>query len=325
MKYLLFVFVVMFSAAFVLPDTTHAATEDAGSGFVPLAPISGLTEGIVADETGLANFLQNLYRYLIGVAVIVAIIQIIRGGLEISTESITKHDEGKKHIRQALFGLLLVLSPVIVFSIINPSILNLSIPLQNIKLSSGGGSNPQNQPTPSTDEATGCLVSGVSGFFQKAVCPSDTAANEWKEASCTTGKLVDGGCGGSNSSGCTQRTMYCQYESGDIILVDKNSSIGIFLSSYTFSPLAKNEAGTIEFQRFKNGCDSASANLCVRTHPNTWNANECEDYGGYTSTISGTSDTERCYERNLLCSNIGVTQQEGYCTPELQIDPTPFQ
>ncbi|MFA6278991.1 MAG: hypothetical protein WCS97_02565 [Candidatus Paceibacterota bacterium] len=99
-------------------------------GFVPLAPIPGLTQGVMANEAGLANFFNNLYKYLIGIAAILAVIQIIRGGLEISTQdSISKQGEGREHIKQAILGLVLVLSPVLVFSIINPSILNLSLNL----------------------------------------------------------------------------------------------------------------------------------------------------------------------------------------------------
>lgn len=99
-------------------------------GFVPLAPIPGLTQGATADPTGLANFFNNLYKFLIGISAVLAVIMIIWGGLEYSTQdSVSKKSDGKERIYQAIFGLILVLSPVLVFSIINPSILNLSINL----------------------------------------------------------------------------------------------------------------------------------------------------------------------------------------------------
>ena len=107
-------------------------------GFVPLTNIPGLTSGAVADTTGLANFLNNLYKYLIGLAAILAVIEIIWGGLEISTQdSVSKKSDGKERITQAILGLILVLSPVLVFSIINPSILNLSLNLPELKTMSG--------------------------------------------------------------------------------------------------------------------------------------------------------------------------------------------
>ena len=104
-------------------------------GFVPLAPIPGLTEGGAADSSNLALFFNNLYKFLIGLAAALAVIEIIWGGLEISTkDSVSKQSDGRERITQAIFGLILVLSPVLVFSIINPSILNLSLNLKPLDL-----------------------------------------------------------------------------------------------------------------------------------------------------------------------------------------------
>ncbi|MBI4093757.1 hypothetical protein HY417_02235, partial [Candidatus Kaiserbacteria bacterium] len=95
-------------------------------GFVPLAEIPGLTQGATADPAGLAKFFNNLYKFAIGLSATLAVIMIIWGGLEISTQdSISKQGAGRERITQAIYGLVLVLSPVLVFSIINPSILNL--------------------------------------------------------------------------------------------------------------------------------------------------------------------------------------------------------
>ncbi|MDE1919245.1 MAG: hypothetical protein KGH56_00945 [Patescibacteria group bacterium] len=111
----------------------------AQSGFVPLAPIPGLTsitdQNSAANSANLAVFFNNLYKFLIGIAAVLAVIEIIWGGLEISTQdSISKQKDGKKRIQDAIFGLVLVLSPVLVFSIINPSILNLSLNLPALNL-----------------------------------------------------------------------------------------------------------------------------------------------------------------------------------------------
>ncbi len=99
------------------------------SGFVPVVSIPNLTEGILPTETGLALFLNNLYKYLVGIAAILAVVQIMRAGLLITvqSDSVSMHSEGVKMIKQALGGLVLVLSPALVFSVINPSILNLSL------------------------------------------------------------------------------------------------------------------------------------------------------------------------------------------------------
>ncbi|HEY4500736.1 MAG TPA: pilin [Candidatus Paceibacterota bacterium] len=114
------------------------APEAFAQGFVPLAPIPGLTEGVTANQEGLAAFFNNLYKFAVGMAAMLAVVEIIWGGLEISTkDSVSKQSDGRNRIEQAILGLVLVLSPVIVFSIINPSILNLSINLPELDTKSG--------------------------------------------------------------------------------------------------------------------------------------------------------------------------------------------
>ena len=108
-------------------------------GFTALAPIPGLTSPdatSVVSSTHFATFFNNLYKYCIGLAAVFAVIMIIWGGLEISTQdSVSKQGAGREKIQNALLGLVLVLSPVLVFSIINPSILNLSLNLDRLDLS----------------------------------------------------------------------------------------------------------------------------------------------------------------------------------------------
>lgn len=105
------------------------------NGFVPLAPISNLTTGAGVNSPDLANFFNALYKYLIGASAVLAIIMIMWGGMEISTQdSIGAHSEGRERITQAILGLVIVLSPVLVFTIINPAILNLSIGLKPLDI-----------------------------------------------------------------------------------------------------------------------------------------------------------------------------------------------
>lgn len=137
---LLAVFFLFFGLA------SHAVAQ----GFVPLAEIKGLTDpttanGVTSNGTigadSFALFFNNLYKFLLGLAITLAIIEIIWGGLEYSTtDSIGNKEAGKTRIRNAIYGLILILSPVLVFSIINPCILNLSIALTPITLTPVGGS-----------------------------------------------------------------------------------------------------------------------------------------------------------------------------------------
>ena len=154
-------------------------------GFVPLAPIPGLTD-IQYAPNGLAVFFNNLYKYLIGLAAVLAVIMIIWGGLEYSTQdSISKKSDGKQRIYDAIFGLVLVLSPVLVFSIINPSILNLSLNLPPLDTKSGwvdGTGTAVDAATAAT--AAGCTVTDKGPLKKEAVCTTQEDAKNFA-ANCT--------------------------------------------------------------------------------------------------------------------------------------------
>lgn len=134
-------FIIILLAAITLPVVSVYAQEPAGStgvtsGFKALAPIPGLTDPSttsVVNSDSLAEFFNNLYIYAIGLAAAIAVIQIIRAGLEIAffnKDSVSKLMDSKGRIAQSIYGLILIFSPVVVFSIINPAILNLELNLQ---------------------------------------------------------------------------------------------------------------------------------------------------------------------------------------------------
>lgn len=99
-----------------------------GGYFIPLTQLPGIQE-IAQNGNGLPAFLNTLYKLCIGAAALIAVLQIIRAGLMWmsagdNSESISK---AKGLISSSIFGLILVLSPFIVFSIINPGVLSLNI------------------------------------------------------------------------------------------------------------------------------------------------------------------------------------------------------
>lgn len=127
-----------------VPTVIFAQTE--GADFVPLTNLPGIAE--VAGEPDLGPFLNNLYRLLIGAAAVIAVIQIMRAGIMFMTNkgSVSENEQARHLIQMSVIGLVLILSPVIVFSIINPEILNLTVNTSSLKtnigdvtVSEGGG------------------------------------------------------------------------------------------------------------------------------------------------------------------------------------------
>ncbi len=172
------------------PTTTpnnapNQAAPGVQSGFSALVPIPGLTDTSntsVVNSDSLANFFNNLYKYLIGLSAILAIIMIIWGGIEIAfnQESISSVLEGKGKVRNAIYGLILVLSPALIFSIINPSILNLSVNLPALDTAtapasgSGGTAN-----IPMATSTTQCTTLQSDKYLETAVCPSKALAQAY--------------------------------------------------------------------------------------------------------------------------------------------------
>ncbi len=167
----------------VAPTTSAAPTQPAaGAGgtsgnFVPLTQIPAISAIASNQNQGLANFLQTLYQYCIGIAAALAVIMITWAGLTWmsagdNTEQIS---QAKKRIQDAIFGLVLVLSPTIVFGIINPGVLNVNIgpDIQNLQPSTNGSSFTLD---PSVGDNT-CSFSCSAGYIcQQGQCVANTSA-----------------------------------------------------------------------------------------------------------------------------------------------------
>lgn len=94
--------------------------------FVPLTNIPALADA--GNAAKLPDFLNSLYKLAIGAAAVLAVLQIVRAGIMyMGGDSVTEKKEAKNLITLSIGGLILILSPVIVFSIINPKILDLKI------------------------------------------------------------------------------------------------------------------------------------------------------------------------------------------------------
>ena len=160
-------------------------------GFAALAPIPGLTDEsatAVVNSATLANFFNNLYKYLIGLAATLAVIQIVWAGLDIAfwhKDAVSTIIDDKGKIYNALFGLVLVLSPVLVFSIINPSILNLSLNLPPLDTKSVV------TPTSVTDTSTPVTVVGGTTVTDSRISACTTSNCSAEKAACIKDKPTD--------------------------------------------------------------------------------------------------------------------------------------
>ena len=293
-------------------------------GFVALAPIPGLTQGITANTAGLAQFFNNLYRFAIGMAAVLAIIQIIWGGIEIAVnkDNVSKIIDSKGRILQAILGLVLVLSPVLVFSIINPSILNLSINLRELDTRTAfqAGTNGTGTggvgTSVATDPSSLCNVNGISGILQIAVCPSSEAARTWGQ-SCTSDNLsriteltttnsANGIATNRSVITCTGRQNYRFIDPGGTY-TSWSTAVNRLrpLSSTTNRP--NNGSDAINFA---NICSSAGIGwqTCISNSPAATFAVPCQLTGVAAQT------TWRCYDEVVSCINQTNLTSRGLCS-----------
>jgi hypothetical protein len=176
-------------SAVVAGASAQPTTSSGGDNFVSLSKFPAFANGggLVGAST-FATFFQSLYKICIGIAAALALLQIIRAGFTWMTAGDnTEHvSDARNLITQSVFGLLLVLSPVVVFTIINPSILNLSLNFGGIAVSTPG----------SNTGATGSGAPGATGASAGAQVGNDGAGIAAGQ-SCTTAGGGDGECAGN--------------------------------------------------------------------------------------------------------------------------------
>lgn len=124
-------------AVIALPLVSLAAESTTATQFVPLTSLPGLSD--FTSSTDLQAFLNNIYKICIGAAAALAVFQIMRAGFYFMTNkgSVSENEQAKHLLQMSIFGLLLVLSPVIVFGIINPKILSLDFNTSALKVPDG--------------------------------------------------------------------------------------------------------------------------------------------------------------------------------------------
>lgn len=300
------------------------APEVLAQGFVPLAQIPGLTTPevtSVVNANSLAIFFNNLYKYAIGFAATLAVIEIIWGGLEISTkDSVSKNRDGKERIQNAIFGLVLVLSPALVFTIINPAILNLSLNLPPLQTTTGTATTRTGsggtQPITATDPATQCSVVGAGGVLQVATCPSGAAAIAWGQT-CPPGVLSPITPITNNTDGTVATNRIICMKANVFEFIDARTS-AMESSIARLRPLAVAAGARINSKssgsdssypnngsnavQFANTCQSIGWKTCLSDRPLLTISHACEPLPQTTLPAAAPSPA-KCYTELLTCED----------------------
>ncbi len=131
---------IVFTLLLLTLSISTAFAQETAS-YVPMVGVPGLQN---AGNLSAQQYIEALYKLSITVGSMLAVIQIIFAGVQyMLTDVITSKSDAIKRIRGALFGLLILVSAVLILQTINPKLLNLNIfnnapPLETIN----GGQNP---------------------------------------------------------------------------------------------------------------------------------------------------------------------------------------
>ncbi len=244
-KYLLLLGII--GAFFAIAHVTLAAD----TSFVSMSQFPAFNS---SASGGLSGFINSLYKYLIGIAAILAVLEITWGGFLWmgSGASVTSKEAGRNKIMMALTGLLLVLSPVIIFSIINPSVLSLKLGTKAINITQPSQNSDSNQTT--FAPSTGCVPAGGGPLLKKYTCAGGTqvsAVEKYCTAPLSQPTLT---CSAKNYEGCVKQTLYCSVikapllQAYEFVFNTSPLTIGekIFFpkSSSTFKTFTKNCTGS---------------------------------------------------------------------------------
>ena len=117
---LLFIFL---SHAFVSPVFADAGIQ----GFVPLSPTLPVI-GDLSGEISLPDLINALFTIAIVLSAILAVIMVAIGGFQyMTTDSVFSMGNAKERISDALIGLLIVLTAILLLQTINPELVKLKI------------------------------------------------------------------------------------------------------------------------------------------------------------------------------------------------------
>lgn len=124
------IFIFLILATLLFPTMIVLGADDLS--YTVLAPLPGI--GDSGDKTTtLEKYVPAVFKLAIGLSAVAAVLMIVIGGFQyISSDAIMKKSEGKERIKNAVFGLVLVISAWLILNTINPNLLNINLNIETI-------------------------------------------------------------------------------------------------------------------------------------------------------------------------------------------------
>ena len=109
--------------------------------------ISNTGELSTIDKIDLGSFFAYMFNLLIAISAAAAILMMVYGGFQyMTTDSWSGKGEGLTRFKNAIYGLLMVLSAFLILKTVNPSLVSLPAAIQPIKLCNYGQQRTESNP-----------------------------------------------------------------------------------------------------------------------------------------------------------------------------------
>lgn len=135
--------IITFLLAFVLIliPTLFVSAERHEIAYKPMVGLPGIAEPNEELRDFTFNDLINaLYMLSISIAGLLAVIKVVIAGIKwMTSDLISSKESAKKDITGALFGLIIVLSAVLILTVINRDIIEVDLSFPNVKETAPGG------------------------------------------------------------------------------------------------------------------------------------------------------------------------------------------
>lgn len=139
----------------------------------PIPCVGGDCDSL-AKETDLSKYIPGLFKLLVGLSAVAAVLMIVFGGFEyMSSDALMKKEAGKERMKNAIFGLIFVISAWLILNTINPKILNFDLNIENIQVKDKGSLQPVSTGDIVTEGVASSFTNvGIIIGTAKSVCPN---------------------------------------------------------------------------------------------------------------------------------------------------------
>ena len=194
-----------------LESSSTSSEEIAGEEEVPFTPIDvelGVSIGGVSKISGatredgavsvpfIGQYVNIVYRYMVGIVLIVAIVMVVYGGFRYLTGATSGNvSKGKEIIRDALIGMLLTLGAYVILNTINPATVSFE-PLRISQISRGLSDWELEELEA---DASASLGSAGAGLYTNPAAPSGSS-DGFVTVDTSRLERLDEDCEGTNST-----------------------------------------------------------------------------------------------------------------------------